>query len=57
LGNGNIGKERKKLGFEGVADNSHLFLEIRPDEYVFYGYYYFSTDIVWSKYIKPAKQK
>jgi hypothetical protein len=41
-------RQEKHLSFEGVADHSHLFLEIRPNEYVFYGYDYFINDIVWS---------
>jgi hypothetical protein len=42
--------DRMNLRFESVMDYPHdLSLEIRPNEYVFYGYHYFSTDIVWSK--------
>jgi hypothetical protein len=36
------------LHLEGVTDNRIVTLEIRQNEYVFYGYGYFSTDIVWS---------
>lgn len=42
-------KGKMNLRLEGVADNRILSLEIRQNEYVFYGYHYFSTDIVWSK--------
>jgi hypothetical protein len=43
-------RDRMNLRFESVVDYPHdLFLEIRPNEYIFYGYHYFSTDVVWSK--------
>jgi hypothetical protein len=41
-------RQEKHLSFEDAADYSRLSLEIRPDEYVFYGYDYFINDIVWS---------
>jgi hypothetical protein len=41
--------EKKNLRLEGVADNRILSLEIRQNEYVFYGYHHLSTDIVWSR--------
>jgi hypothetical protein len=41
-------RERVNLRLEGVTDNRILSLEIRQNEYVFYGYHYFSTDIAWS---------
>jgi hypothetical protein len=43
--------ERKNLHLEGVTDNKILSLEIRSNEYIFYGYTHFSTNIVWSKKI------
>ena len=41
-------RERRNLYFEGITDYDTLSLEIRQNEYVFYGYHRFSTDIVWS---------
>jgi hypothetical protein len=38
------------LHLEGVTDNRIVTLVIRQNEYVFYGYDYFSKDIVWSHY-------
>jgi hypothetical protein len=41
--------ERRNLRLESVRDNRVLSLEIRSNEYIFYGYNHFSTNIVWSK--------
>lgn len=42
-------RERMNLHLEDVTNNRILSLEIRQNEYVFYGYHHFSTDIVWYK--------
>ena len=43
--------DKKNLRFEEVPyvpNNDDLSLEINQDKYIFYGYQYFSEDIVWS---------
>jgi hypothetical protein len=50
-------EEKRNLHLEGITDYSTLSLEIRQNEYVFYGYHYFSKEIVWSKsYDKEIQQ-
>jgi hypothetical protein len=42
-------REKRNLHLEGVTNfQENLTLEIRSNEYIFYGYHYFATDIVWS---------
>ena len=41
-------RAKENLRFDGVTEYSDLSLEIRHNEYVFYGYSYFSRDIVWT---------